>query len=78
MSFVRFGTDGSQVYIYDDVYQGLRCCGCALHPDPWGSFAFGDDGHAELLAHLAEHRSAGHVVPDWVDDEIRADAGGAQ
>lgn len=36
------------------------------------------NGHAEMVAHLAEHRSAGHVVPDWVDDEIRADAGGAQ
>lgn len=71
MSFVRFGTDGSAVYIYDDTVEGLTCCGCIL-TDPWP--AFGDDGHAAMLAHIAEHRAAGHRVPAWVDDALRADA----
>lgn len=24
-----------------------------------------------MLAHIAEHRAAGHVVPDWVDQRLR-------
>lgn len=95
MSFVRFGTDGSQVYIYDDVNRGPVCCGCALAerlPDrtdaelatlwvpagmdrefyrqQWApDFATGDLD--AMLAHIAEHRAAGHVVPDWVDQTLR-------
>lgn len=25
----------------------------------------------DMLAHVAEHRAAGHVVPPWVDDVLR-------
>lgn len=64
MSFVLLGQDGSQVYIIE-VATGLKeCVGCDLD-DRW--FAQLDD----MLAHLAEHRAAGHVVPEWVDQHLR-------
>lgn len=30
-----------------------------------------------MLAHIAEYRAAGHVVPDWVDQALRDDWGDA-
>ena len=98
MSYVRFGVDGSQVYVYPDVAGYVRCCGCGLTkrlPDrsdeelaalwvplgmdreAWGRKRWEPDFHTTdldaMLAHLAEHRQAGHRVPDWVDDDLRGD-----
>jgi hypothetical protein len=86
MSFVRLGTDGSEVYIYDDVDDGPVCRWCAfterlpdytpdeIDPEIWRrrwapDFATRDLD--EMLAHVAKHRDAGHVVPDWVEDVLR-------
>ncbi len=66
MSFVRFGVDGSQVYIYDDIDLGPHCCFCALAEQD-----FSTRDLDAMLAHVAEHRAAGHVVPAWVDDVLR-------
>ena len=77
MSFVRLGQDGSQVYIYDDIAVGPRCCYCALAKtwlDEAGNTHWVDFATRDLdamLAHIAEHRAAGHVVPDWVDQALR-------
>jgi hypothetical protein len=96
VSFVRMGQDGSQVYIYDDVQVGPRCCFCALTKiiryctdeelaaicspvqgadrENWRAVYAPDFATRDLdamLAHVAEHRAAGHVVPDWVDQELR-------
>lgn len=97
VSFVRMGSDGSQIYIYDDFERDKVCCFCALTkrlPDrsdaelaelciPAGvdlevwrarwepDFATRDLG--AMLAHVAEHRAAGHVVPAWVDDRLRTE-----
>jgi hypothetical protein len=95
MSFVRMGSDGSQVYIYDDCDLGPRCCFCALakrlpdrtdeeladmwvpsgmDPEIWRVRREPDFATRDLdamLAHVAEHRAAGHVVPAWVDDSLR-------
>lgn len=95
MSFVRFGSDGSQVYIYDDVRGYKICCGCTLSerltdrtdaelaelrlpagadPEVWrGRWApdFTTNDLDAMLAHVAKHRAAGHVVPAWVDDVLR-------
>lgn len=71
MSFVRFGVEGSQVYIFEEAGETKVCCGCALTPGVgWPEF-FRTHDLAAMLAHVAEHRAAGHVVPDWVDDILR-------
>lgn len=77
MSFVRFGSDGSQVYIYDDVRGFKICCFCGLAEvtedaaggQHWGDFRTNDLD--AMLAHVAEHRAAGHMVPDWLDQVLR-------
>lgn len=95
MSFVRFGVDGSQVYLYDDINIGPTCCGCSLSerlPDrtdaelaemwvPAGMDRefyrqrwapdFATHNVDAMLAHIGEHRAAGHVIPEWVDGLLR-------
>src|SRR5688572_16988801 len=50
-----------------DVNGSLACCGCRLG-DEW---YFGSTD--AMIAHLAEHRAAGHDVPDGIEDDLRAD-----
>lgn len=76
MSFVRLGQDSSQVYIFDHVDGYVVCCFCAF--TPWDADAeriarpdFHTTDLDAMLAHIAEHRAAGHVVPDWVDQRLR-------
>lgn len=63
MAIVRWGTEGSDVYLYESTGMGcVVCCGCALTdkteplPTNW-----------DANAHIAEHRAAGHHVPAYVD-----------
>ena len=67
MSLVRWGTDGSDVYVYESCYGGLECCACPLTGD---SINTGDDPE-KMALHLEEHREAGHTVPQWVIDGLR-------
>jgi hypothetical protein len=81
MAFVRMGQDGSQVYIFDHVGGYKTCCHCPFtkprpapapgYPDhvTWDDFKTTELD--AMLAHVAEHRAAGHVVPDWVDQVLR-------
>jgi hypothetical protein len=58
MSVVRWGVEGSDVYIYQDDKGGHTCCGCD------GAEGLSDE---EMLKHLRHvHLVAGHTVPDWV------------
>lgn len=59
MSYARFGWDGSDVYVFLSVGGKLECCGCSLRPRIWTY-----DSTAAMLAHLEDHRAAGHTVPD--------------
>lgn len=68
MSYCRFGV--ADIYLYDDISYGLLCCNCSLEPDR--SFATGKDFDA-MLAHIADHRAAGHDIPTWVDEELIAE-----
>jgi hypothetical protein len=77
VSFVRFGSDGSQVYIYDDVDRGPTCCFCGLAKVTYDE---DENPHWEdfssrtldaMLHHVADHRAAGQVVPEWVDHALR-------
>lgn len=68
MSYSRFSE--ADVYVFPTTSGDLECCGCWL-PDVKGSFQTRSiDAMAE---HLEAHRQAGHDVPDWVMDGIRAD-----
>lgn len=55
---------GSDVYVYFDIGGYLCCCGCCLGKK-W-------DFHStdEMIAHLEEHRAAGHRVPQSCIDRL--------
>lgn len=69
MSYARFGAGGSDVYVYADTCGYINCCGCWLYDK--GFQAFTTD---EMIAHLNEHRAAGHTVLDDTYEGLRADA----
>lgn len=86
MSYCRFGD--SDAYIYIGVY-GFECCGCIMaprekYPEPrvdmfgitWEDYSLPVgpfDTAREMLAHIAEHRAAGHYIPEDVDQRIKED-----
>lgn len=77
MSYARFGWDNSDVYVFLDVGGYLTCCGCILEPSGPDPLAFSSARFhttAEMLAHLDEHRAAGHCVAEETIESLRADA----
>ena len=86
MSYARFGSDGSDVYVYASS-RGIECCGCCLIPRHWvddpaspiGGYLRKDDptqtetysSNAAAIAHMEAHRAAGHVVPEQVFERLR-------
>lgn len=72
MSYCKRGLDGSQVYMYPSgstpsSESPIVCQYCALQliGDVWLPT------HAAAIAHLLEHRDAGHTVPDAAIDRLR-------
>ncbi len=65
MSYCRFARD-SDVYVFESEL-GIECCRCRLLGGRW----FRVQGPAEIIAHLLEHRAAGHKVPESALDELR-------
>ena len=67
MSYIRFGWEGSQVYIFEHVNGYIECCGCFLGEREHG-MGFGRSQNfstgAEAAKHIIDHLQAGHVVPD--------------
>lgn len=74
MSYIRFGSDGSDVYVYLDVGGYLRCQHTRLRPSKLG----GEDGiattTAEMVTHLKAHLAAGDCVPDGVIEDLESRA----
>lgn len=68
MAFVRFGEQGSDVYVYESTEGGFECCRCDL---VGGSFVAADQ--AGMVAHLLAHRAAGGTVPQLALDALRAE-----
>ena len=67
MSYARFG-DGD-VYVWADSFLGgIRCQACRLLND-WPSGAWFEN-RSEMLAHLAEHKKAGHKVPQHAIERL--------
>ena len=63
MSLVRWGQDGSGVYVYN-VDEKIECCCPSLNP------SFRCDTDVEMIEHLQEHKKAGIHIPDWVFDVL--------
>jgi len=78
MSYCRFAWDGSDVYVFptnngqEDV---IECCGCKLVGHEWGHFDCKTP--EEMIAHLAEHRKAGHFVPFYAIERLWEEITGA-
>lgn len=77
MSYARFGSGGSDVYVYEHVGGFIECCGCSLAKDEDGGvFGFGFTHlktAREAIEHLEKHREAGDTVLDRTFEFIRTD-----
>jgi hypothetical protein len=72
MSYARLTQDGSDVYLFDHESGYLTCWWCDLgHANEVEHWRTTDLN--EMFSHLAAHRAAGHHVPEYVEDEMRAD-----
>ena len=65
MSYARFSY--ADVYVFMSTSGHLECCGCILG-DQWAY-----DSTQAMVDHLAEHRAAGHDVPDGIEQQLRQD-----
>jgi hypothetical protein len=74
VSYARFASD-SDVYVYASTAGGIECCRCRLiadgHEPPRNDAVMVDED--EMIAHLEKHRRAGHRVPDYAFDQLKAD-----
>ena len=65
MAYIRWGSEGSDVYVFDSGK--LICCCCALTE---GGEDLATDSRGAMLTHLGEHRNARHVVPAAVFERL--------
>lgn len=66
VSYARWGCDGSDVYVFA-TGDYFVCCDCKLHGDTDATCK--DEGL--MIAHLLEHRDAGHVVPESAIERLK-------
>lgn len=66
MSYCRFLD--ADVYVFASTTGAFECCGCWL-----GDHSFRTPSRTAMIAHLGEHRAAGHHVPDYVFAEFEAE-----
>jgi hypothetical protein len=69
MSYVRMGTEGSDVYVYAS-YDAIHCEWCQL-TSPCNSWQ--TESMSAMLEHLQKHRDVGHCVPQFAIDTITSD-----
>lgn len=68
MSLIRWGEDGSNVYMIG-VFEGdggpelIQCCACATLSE------------SEVIGHLKWHETQGHCVPQLLYDRLKRDCG---
>lgn len=65
MAYARFGAEGSDVYVYEDVTGYFRCARCRLNGDEWRT-----NHRSQMIVHLEDHRRAGHIVPDRATNQL--------
>lgn len=78
MSYCRFSN--ADAYIFwacadCDLPSAVECCSCWLLPVKAHGFheSFRAASFTAMLDHVADHRAAGHSIPGYVDEELRAD-----
>jgi len=64
-----YGWPPSDLYVYLDCGGYLLCCGCRLTEG-----GFRADRTADMIAHVEEHKRAGHVVRENVIPDLLAEA----
>lgn len=78
MSYARFGSQGSDVYVYAGS-RGFVCCWCWLNKPPKTNpeSVFGADTlcdtEQEMIDHLRKHREAGHTVPNRAIERLESE-----
>lgn len=79
MSFARFGCEGSDVYLLDEPGVGgpsWVCCACCLRAHDMAGLGVSPSWRTPsieaYLAHLQDHRDAGHVVPQSAFSSLEA------
>lgn len=70
MSYVRFGEQNSDVYVYFSTGRGYVCCSCHLVETP---FSVEKPRAVDMIRHLEEHVAAGDTVPKRAFDRLLAD-----
>ena len=68
MAVCRFG-ERSDVHVFYSTEGHIECCGCILSCRA----SFRASNEIEMIVHLKEHRSAGHMVPGEAVAELRAE-----
>lgn len=66
MAYSRFSD--SDIYIYPSVLGDIVCSGCFLY-----NKSINIESDVQLLAHIQDHRDAGHNIPAGLEDEILSD-----
>lgn len=70
MSYCRF-SEHSDVYVFLSDNGGWECCRCCFESRP-GEAVFKKFPTIEgIIAHLREHKAAGHKVPDEAIEELK-------
>jgi hypothetical protein len=73
MAYARFGAEGSDVYLWPgDI--GYVCDLCAIALKEAGRSRTYMEHPEEAIAHLEQHRAAGHVVPESAFNELREES----
>lgn len=69
MAYCRF-SDGD-VYLYHSSGGGIVCCDCRLKEKSGSQADPVFSRRSEVLAHIAKHREAGHVIPKKAGNVLR-------
>lgn len=62
MSYARFGYEDSDVYVYEDCYDGLKCCACSIKSKDSIRHTIENDP-LRMIMHLRLHQQIGDTVP---------------
>jgi hypothetical protein len=69
MAYARFRSEGSDLYIYEDVHGYLVCMRCDLSE----SKETRTSSRKEMIEHMRAHVNAGHKVPQSAFVELEKD-----
>lgn len=73
MSYCRMNGEDSDAYIIATVH-GYECISCKLFGDRNYTKTFITEEPGRMLAHMYEHRSHGHKIPERATEQMRKDA----